>query len=59
MPKPETPSTKIQTPKEIPNIKHQTQTMIHLTSASPLWSFDIGASLELGAWDLELSAVMP
>jgi hypothetical protein len=27
-------------------------------STNPLWSLDIGASLELGIWDLELSAVI-
>jgi hypothetical protein len=44
-------SSKSQAPssKEIPSSKHQRE-----IAAMPFWSLGFGASLELGAWDLEL-----
>jgi hypothetical protein len=42
------PSTKLPSSREIPNIK--------VACCRRSWSLEIGASLVLGAWDLELFA---
>jgi hypothetical protein len=44
---PEAPSAKIQAPK-----KHQYS---NIKSRGSAWSLEFGVSLELGAWDLELT----
>jgi hypothetical protein len=52
------PNFQIPNPKEFPSAKFQNQTMNPRLTTPHLWSLRLGASLELGAWDLELSAVI-